>query len=91
LQRVIYNFGSISKPKNIRLFKKLGETAEEGARAEQLAPTVTMPELDISNFNLACAILGGFTTLFGLVSYVVKHKIYLSEASEYGNKLYPES
>jgi len=42
-----------------------------------------MPKLDISNFNLACAILGGFTTLFGLVSYVVKHKIYLSEASKW--------
>jgi len=27
-----------------------------------------------------CAVLGGFITLFGLVSYLLKEKFYLSEA-----------
>ncbi|KAF2836896.1 Na/H antiporter, partial [Patellaria atrata CBS 101060] len=39
-----------------------------------------MPTLAISNFNIVCATLGGFITLFGLVSYLLKEKFYLSEA-----------
>lgn len=39
-----------------------------------------MPTLDVSNFNIVCATLGGFITLFGLVSYLLKEKFYLSEA-----------
>ncbi|KAK7539845.1 Sodium/hydrogen exchanger family-domain-containing protein [Phyllosticta citribraziliensis] len=39
-----------------------------------------MPTLDISNFNIVCATLGGFVTVFGLVSYLCKEKFYLSEA-----------
>ncbi|KAF2084730.1 Na/H antiporter, partial [Saccharata proteae CBS 121410] len=39
-----------------------------------------MPTLDISNFNIVCATLGGFITVFGLVSYLFKEKFYLSEA-----------
>ncbi|KAI9815792.1 MAG: hypothetical protein M1827_002188 [Pycnora praestabilis] len=39
-----------------------------------------MPTLAISNFNIVCATLGGFITLFGLVSYLCKEKFYLSEA-----------
>ncbi|EHY61306.1 hypothetical protein HRR83_009003 [Exophiala dermatitidis] len=39
-----------------------------------------MPTLLISNFNIACAVLGGFITLFGLVSYLFKERFYLSEA-----------
>ncbi|ESZ95706.1 Na/H antiporter [Sclerotinia borealis F-4128] len=39
-----------------------------------------MPTLDTSNFNIVCAVLGGFITLFGLVSYLFKEKFYLSEA-----------
>ncbi|CAK3802622.1 Na(+) H(+) antiporter isoform 3A [Lecanosticta acicola] len=39
-----------------------------------------MPTLDLSNFNIVCATLGGFITLFGLVSYLLKEKFYLSEA-----------
>ncbi|KAK6596704.1 sodium/hydrogen antiporter [Botrytis cinerea] len=39
-----------------------------------------MPTLSTSNFNIVCAILGGFITLFGLVSYLFKEKFYLSEA-----------
>ncbi|KAF2717934.1 hypothetical protein K431DRAFT_275771 [Polychaeton citri CBS 116435] len=37
-------------------------------------------ELDISNFNIVCAVLGGFISLFGLVSYLAKEKFYMSEA-----------
>ncbi|KAK7514866.1 Sodium/hydrogen exchanger family-domain-containing protein [Phyllosticta citriasiana] len=39
-----------------------------------------MPTLDLSNFNIVCATLGGFVTVFGLVSYLCKEKFYLSEA-----------
>lgn len=39
-----------------------------------------MPTLDLSNFNIVCATLGGFVTLFGLVSFLCKEKFYLSEA-----------
>jgi NhaP-type Na+/H+ or K+/H+ antiporter len=41
-----------------------------------------MPVLAIVNFNIVCATLGGFITLFGLVSYLFKEKFYLSEACE---------
>ncbi|KAF2640801.1 hypothetical protein P280DRAFT_498631 [Massarina eburnea CBS 473.64] len=39
-----------------------------------------MPTLAIVDFNIVCATLGGFVTLFGLVSYLCKEKYYLSEA-----------
>jgi NhaP-type Na+/H+ or K+/H+ antiporter len=39
-----------------------------------------MPTLNVSNFNIVCATLGGFITLFGLVSYLLKEKFYLGEA-----------
>ena len=39
-----------------------------------------MPTLAVVNFNIVCATLGGFITLFGLVSYLLKEKFYLSEA-----------
>lgn len=39
-----------------------------------------MPNLAVVNFNIVCATLGGFITLFGLVSYLLKEKYYLSEA-----------
>ncbi|EMD59191.1 hypothetical protein COCSADRAFT_255926 [Bipolaris sorokiniana ND90Pr] len=39
-----------------------------------------MPTLAINNFNIVCATLGGFITLFGLVSYLMKEKFHLSEA-----------
>ncbi|KAI9676500.1 MAG: hypothetical protein M1817_000658 [Caeruleum heppii] len=38
-----------------------------------------MPTLMISNFNTICAVLGGFITLYGLVSYLLKETFYLSE------------
>ena len=41
-----------------------------------------MPTLAIVNFNIVCAVLGGFITIFGLVSYLFKERFYLSEARE---------
>ncbi|KAL9059692.1 MAG: hypothetical protein Q9162_000993 [Coniocarpon cinnabarinum] len=37
-------------------------------------------EFKVSNFNILVAFLGGFLSLFGLVSYLLKEKFYLSEA-----------
>jgi sodium/hydrogen antiporter len=42
-----------------------------------------MPTLAVTNFNVVCSVLGGFITLFGLVSYLFKEKFYLSEARMY--------
>jgi hypothetical protein len=42
-----------------------------------------MPALDKSNFNIVCATLGGFITLFGLVSYLFKEPLFLSEARKH--------
>ncbi|KAH8677416.1 Cation/H+ exchanger [Xylariales sp. PMI_506] len=39
-----------------------------------------MPTLAINNFNIVVSILGGFISLFGLVSYLVKENFYMSEA-----------
>jgi sodium/hydrogen antiporter len=39
-----------------------------------------MPILVLTNFNIVCATIGGFVTLFGLVSYLLKERFYLSEA-----------
>ena len=39
-----------------------------------------MPTLALTDFNIVCATLGGFIALFGLVSYLFKEKLYLSEA-----------
>lgn len=39
-----------------------------------------MPTLAATDFNITCWVLGGFITLFGLVSYLLKERIYLSEA-----------
>lgn len=37
-------------------------------------------EFKVSNFNIVAATLGGFLSVFGLVSYLIKEKFYLSEA-----------
>lgn len=42
-----------------------------------------MPTLSLINFNIVCATLGGFVSLFGLVSYLCKERFYLSEACEW--------
>ena len=42
-----------------------------------------MPTLSLVNFNIVCATLGGFISVFGLVSYLFKERFYLSEACLY--------
>ena len=39
-------------------------------------------DFKISNFNRVAATLGGFLSVFGLVSYLLKEKFYLGEACE---------
>ncbi|KAL4871378.1 hypothetical protein BDV12DRAFT_164185 [Aspergillus spectabilis] len=39
-----------------------------------------MPTLSLIDFNIVCATLGGFISVFGLVSYLFKERFYLSEA-----------
>ncbi|KAI1842748.1 hypothetical protein JX265_005074 [Neoarthrinium moseri] len=39
-----------------------------------------MPTLVLTNFNIIVSFLGGFISLFGLVSYLLKEKFYMSEA-----------
>ncbi|CEH15835.1 related to na h-exchanging protein [Ceraceosorus bombacis] len=41
---------------------------------------VHVVETDVSNVSIAFAVLGGFIVIYGLGSYVVKEKLYLSEA-----------
>lgn len=41
-----------------------------------------MPTLEITNFNIVLSVLGGWISLFGLVSYLCKEHLYLSEARE---------
>lgn len=38
--------------------------------------------LQLTNFNIVLALLGGFISLFGLVSFLLKENYYLSEARE---------
>jgi sodium/hydrogen antiporter len=42
--------------------------------------TFTMPTIHLVPFNIITAVLGGFILLFGLVSYLLKERFYLSEA-----------
>lgn len=39
-----------------------------------------MPTIYNTNFNIVVSLLGGWLSLFGLVSYLCKEKFYLSEA-----------
>ncbi|KAI4862925.1 Sodium/hydrogen exchanger family-domain-containing protein [Hypoxylon rubiginosum] len=39
-----------------------------------------MPTLSLTNFNIVVSVLGGWISLFGLVSYLLKDNFYLSEA-----------
>lgn len=41
-----------------------------------------MPTLAVNNFNIVVSVLGGWVSLFGLVSYLCKESFYLSEARE---------
>ncbi len=42
-----------------------------------------MPTLDTSNFNIVVSVLGGWISLYGLISYLCKENFYLSEACEW--------
>ncbi len=42
-----------------------------------------MPTLAITNFNIVLSVLGGWISLFGLVSYLCKENFYLSEACKW--------
>jgi hypothetical protein len=44
-----------------------------------------MPSLVLTDFNIITAVLGGFITVFGLVSYLFKERFYLSEACKYAS------
>lgn len=43
---------------------------------------VKMPTLAVNNFNIVLSVLGGWVSLFGLVSYLCKENFYLSEACQ---------
>lgn len=47
-----------------------------------MADNIWAVPLALSNFNIVVAFLGGFISLFGLVSYLLKENYYLSEARE---------
>ena len=42
-----------------------------------------MPTLALTDFNIVVSVLGGWVSLFGLVSYLCKEKFYLSEACKF--------
>jgi hypothetical protein len=44
-----------------------------------------MPVLATTNFNIILSVLGGWVSLFGLVSYLCKESFYLSEARKPGH------
>jgi hypothetical protein len=44
-----------------------------------------MPVLATTNFNIILSVLGGWVSLFGLVSYLCKESFYLSEARKSGH------
>jgi hypothetical protein len=46
-----------------------------------------MPTLSLINFNIVCATLGGFISVFGLVSYLFKERFYLSEACSFPSRI----
>lgn len=48
----------------------------------QVRAEFKMPTLEVNNFNIVLSVLGGWLSLFGLVSYLCKEHFYLSEACE---------
>ena len=38
-----------------------------------------MPTLAITTFNIVCGVMGGFITIYGLVSFLLKERFYMSE------------
>lgn len=47
-----------------------------------MARNIWAVPLQLSNFNIIVALVGGFISLFGLVSFLLKENYYLSEARE---------
>lgn len=47
---------------------------------KEIDQQVKMPVLAATNFNIILSVLGGWVSLFGLVSYLCKESFYLSEA-----------
>jgi hypothetical protein len=45
-----------------------------------MADNIWAIPLQLTNFNIIVALLGGFISLFGLVSFLLKENFYLSEA-----------
>lgn len=41
--------------------------------------------LELTNFNIITSVLGGFVSLFGLVSYLLKEHYFLSEARKHSS------
>jgi hypothetical protein len=56
--------------------------SHELRRVVPFHPFTIMPTLVLTNFNIVTAALGGFITIFALVSYLLKERFYLSEACE---------
>lgn len=46
-------------------------------------PDFKMPTLAVTNFNIVLSVLGGWISLFGLVSYLCKESYYMSEACKF--------
>ncbi|KAG9258891.1 Cation/H+ exchanger [Emericellopsis atlantica] len=45
-----------------------------------MAPNIWAVPLELTNFNIITSVLGGFVSLFGLVSYLLKEHYFMSEA-----------
>lgn len=64
-------------------------TAHGITQSRPLHLRAKMPTLALTNFNIVVTVLGGWISLFGLVSYLVKENFYLSEARKYPHALLP--
>ena len=51
-----------------------------------LKDAAKMPTLALTNFNIVVSVLGGWISLFGLVSYLLKENFYMSEARKWSNR-----
>ena len=58
-----------------------GEPFQLGQLSDMmLSSTSELLEFKVSNFNRVAAACGGFLSVFGLVSYLLKEKFHLGEA-----------
>nr|POF17521.1 na(+)/h(+) antiporter 2 [Quercus suber] len=65
---------------NLKLLNALESFSPEVSNSATTQSSTNMPTLQVVDFNIVCATLGGFITVFGLVSYLMKEKFYLGEA-----------